>query len=298
MLFNGDLVDVISEVRFAKIVNSKIANSKLFTYLHKYRENEAVYEDFMIETSASIGIIELAQKDTDVLEWILEVTYYYYEYEKVPDMYDNYIFALACVVDDRPKIEVLAEKRAGHNYSSLLTYGTLDQIKWLYSINPHIFEHPIQIAIEDVCELEVMKFIFSINGIRYYSKEWTSIICHNPVKKREFATLELIMSHIRPSRNLRYYTDHEYKKLFVLIQNIARNGDDSFLQWLMINHPAGFKESIEYNAHYNENFIITIMSKCTLPTLKMYIKLMDEKIMSSAYNNFNINIGYVNSIAL
>lgn len=296
MLFNGDLFDVISEVHFAKIVNANISNSKLFRYLHEYRMEDKAYEKFMNEVSSTLEIMELGRMDPEVLEWLLEVSYYYVTSNTVA-IFDSYVFTLALMADDRDKIAVLAETNMYSKYSFLLTHGTLAQAKWLYSINPRMFDQSSSAGLNSVCELELMEFIHSISSVKVYIREWSELVCYNPVKKREIATLEFIISKNVPQRNLQYYFDDHCNELFKLIKKICKYGDDAFLQWLMINYPEEFKEAV-YDNTYQDNIETMVIAKCSLPTLKMYIELMRVKIMSTVYNNHIINMNYLSTIAL
>lgn len=297
MLFNKDLCDIMGEVYFTTIVNGEIENSKMFEYIRDLREQEDTCKSFISELFATGAGTRFANINKEVLKWTLEVSYHYYKTDRRYNIYYGYILTLAIMADDRGKIEELSQIKGIEGYKALLKYGTIDQVKWLYTVNPLMFDRYLVVALETVCELDLMEFIFSIHTGNHYNYEWFRLICHNDTKKRDIKTLEFIMSKVTPLVNIDYYFANNYLQLFKVIEGICMSGDDSFLQWLMINYPAEFNVAIDdYDSRCNIKRLV--IAKCTLPTLKMFIQIMRMKITSADYKYQIANIDYLRSIAL
>lgn len=241
MLFNADLLDVLSEVYTGFTIPTALTKSALYKYFTNPKSVAYGHEttrpiDFVNSALDDEVFIKYACSSKESAEWFANVI----DNEVSVDPFNitleiNTLLRLYLVMDDRIKIKSCLGLYIDCNVSDILyAFATIDQLRWLISTNPGCLCLDAKTICRKIGRLDVMKLLcetdrnvlddIRIDGL-FYRLQYSNKYDHRTLETIEWL-IDTLKIEFDESEIARYsdISDDQYEN------------DESTFQWLMVHH--------------------------------------------------------------
>lgn len=298
MLFNSDLIEVISEAYIGYTIPTALTNTDIYCYFSNHRS-----VDYNIDALDIGDFVDTAMNDTVFMKYVClsKETARWFKamiesqlnpaWEEDPGLDLNALLRAALVLDDRDSIKTYITRTNGLYDSDILyAFATIDQMKWLISIDrPRLHMSSVKSKIGRLC---IMKLVYESQPDMFTNYRCTlnQMQYTNRYDHRPLETLEWLIDTLNLS-----FTEHELYTA-ARIYNNPRWGDDSTFQWLMINHTE-IVINVCLAANHENVIMACLFQNFNKRTVELYFEKIDRRpLVASIGETKMATIRYLHSL--
>lgn len=296
MLINADLCDTIAYVQLYLKATPDVTDSLFYKYATHVGLTD-VAKKFIPKCCNSKEVFDALSYSGVTCRWFIDTAFHYV---RLNGLAINEVFLAELLVkfDEREFMRIfIDDDRYEEIATAILTFGTLDQVKWFHSIDEDLGVSEISEIAETVARLDVVQFVYEVRPNLFDGIEVTDIytLSHNgSLVKRDLETLEYIISKIVfEPRIPQFYEDYGAVMFF---RNMICQRDESLLEWLFINKPQYIERCVNIPT-VGETILYDIAVHCSSRLFIMFASVANEGFRINRRHNQDMvaNFAYLTS---
>lgn len=241
MLFNDDLLDVISEVQTGFTIPTALTESDMYKYFTTAKYNRAKINVALFVRKAidDAALLDYACSTLETARWFNDVIIFYefplciYNRSTRIDVF----IRLALAVD---RLDLVQSYLDGYdnfyNPDIIFTYATIDQLKWLIATNAKYLYINVNTVKRRIGRLFVMKLLYEYDPELFvhvkYRCTLNELCYENVYGSRSLETVEWLINTLKLK-----FTKKEIEfaaKFYSIPDFYSRDG--SILHWILLHH--------------------------------------------------------------
>lgn len=302
MLFSSDFWDVLCEVELFCMAPGDVVETPLFSAI-KDRSPILIFDEvdleyFFIKVSMSEHLY--LEHYEPAVRWLINQLFHHVKVNRTSVDYDNLSKALV-KLDYREFITHCIDTGYMVTVRALLTYGTVDQVRWAFTDKKFAKRVKLVEVIRHVARLDVMRFISKLKPKLFIGVEVTDIIdllYYGNDVKRDLDTLEYLMELLgygsERRRGCLPFPAHFIGSVTHFVNLVTKEGDESLLEWLFINQPKVMKELVN-ESNVGMEVLYEIATKCSHRIMRLFLDRVytDNTYVDKRFGDVILNLQYL-----
>lgn len=277
MMFNSDMLDVITEVTPGFTIPQSLIDSSMYKYIVDnnnpghipYIENPL---SFVYQSLCDDLFVNIACKSVDVCKWIVRNLQDYIVDDKmlITLMLSDRLSRVILMADDKEMIEqLMLENMEEMTIDLYYAFMSVDQLRWLKLTDPrYLFVNKFSIC-RTIGRLDVMKLLFEwypakFDSLRNATLSISDFIYQNTYDERQIETFEWLVETF----NLQFTDVQKYSDLGQYLRH-----DNSVGHWMIVNHLD--KVIKNPRSEYKTWLFNFIIENYSAQTMQEYIRLQN-----------------------
>lgn len=281
MLLNIDLCDTLCEVQIFGKAPGTIVDTMFYDYLEGFFIDNICKKKsrFYAQRSAEVYIYDYLKGSEAATQWFIEQLYYDAVINRAKLCYEH-LSELLVKLDDRAFIKHSIKRKtrgAVQMIDALLMHGTLDQVKWAFTMPEFMSNVIIESVICKVAKLETMMFIYHIMPKIFDDVNVRRIVdlMHDSRKvKRDLETLEYLVYRLQYKidyyDSARMFEPSDRYAVMKFFHEVLDEGDESILEWVFIHNSDHMRAAVNVE-EYKKDVLFEIATKCSHRLLRLFL---------------------------